>query len=449
MFMKRRTAGGPVGRASAQGRIPAHGLAVVIVLACAVLGGLASVAGAATGHRYSGQFGSYGTGAGDLYGPAGIAIEASSQELYVADQYNSRIERFDAAGDFLSVLDGHDTPAGAFAYPSAVAVDQSTGAVYVADLGNNVVDKFDASGAYVSQINGSGTPAASFTYPGGLAVDPVNGDLYVSDSGANVVDRFDSSGAYLDQLGEPGSGDGQLLSPGQLAVDGSHGVYVTDSGNGRVQEFTGGAYSRTVDAHTSSSVAVDPATGHVYVGNSSAAGPQVAEYAADGTLVHEFGAGRLQSAAAIVVNPASGKVYVADQAANTVQMFTAVTLPTVSTGNATGIGPTGATLEGTVNPEGVAGSTTYRFEYGLDTSYGTTTGETDTGGGAVGVPASVPVTGLAPNTTYHFRVVGTNPSGSISGADRTFTTDPAPPTIDPAAPSPRRSCRRARCSTQR
>ena len=95
--------------------------------------------------------------------------------------------------------------------------------------------------------------------------------------------------------------------------------------------------------------------------------------------------------------------------------------PTVVTDDATGITSSGATLNGTVNAND--GSTTVTFEYGTTTSYGTSVTATQSPvTGNTNTPVSQAITNLSPNTTYHFRVAGTNASGTTNGSDRTFTT---------------------------
>ena len=106
--------------------------------------------------------------------------------------------------------------------------------------------------------------------------------------------------------------------------------------------------------------------------------------------------------------------------------------PTATTGAATGITMTGATLNGTVNANGF--STTVYFEYGLDTSYGSTwpadqspvTGSTDTA-------VTATLAELSAYTTYHYRLVATNTNGTTNGADMTFTTLDIPPSVVTAA----------------
>ena len=108
--------------------------------------------------------------------------------------------------------------------------------------------------------------------------------------------------------------------------------------------------------------------------------------------------------------------------------------PTATTSAASAVGGTSATLNGTVNANNA--STTVTFEYGLTTSYGTSVSATPgtvTGTGDTSVSASL--SSLAPNTTYHFRVVGVNSAGTTNGSDLTFTTPAVAPTATTSAAS--------------
>jgi hypothetical protein len=107
--------------------------------------------------------------------------------------------------------------------------------------------------------------------------------------------------------------------------------------------------------------------------------------------------------------------------------------PAVSTGNEQAVTSTSATLTGSVNPEGEA--TTYYFEYGTSTAYGSATPSpaASAGSGTTNVNVSAAAGSLTPSTTYHYRVVATNASGTNTGADRTFKTNAASPT--PGAPA--------------
>jgi hypothetical protein len=106
--------------------------------------------------------------------------------------------------------------------------------------------------------------------------------------------------------------------------------------------------------------------------------------------------------------------------------------PGVTTGNADKVTDTTATLTGTVNSNGE--ETTYFFEYGTTTAYGTKTSvETVGGKGKADKAVKEAIAGLSPNTLYHFRLVATNASGTRTGADKTFTTT-SPYYVPPPGP---------------
>jgi hypothetical protein len=100
-----------------------------------------------------------------------------------------------------------------------------------------------------------------------------------------------------------------------------------------------------------------------------------------------------------------------------------VVAPVASTGSASAVTDHGATLAGTVNSKG--SPTSYRFEYGTTTAYGSATSDTAAGSGTTDVAAGAVLDGLAPATTYHYRVVASNAAGVATGSDQTFTTAPA------------------------
>jgi len=93
--------------------------------------------------------------------------------------------------------------------------------------------------------------------------------------------------------------------------------------------------------------------------------------------------------------------------------------PVVTTRTATDLTSSTATLNGSVNPNGA--TTTVHFEYGLTTSYGSSTA-THSYSGHTTQNVGANINGLSPNSTYHFRLVGTNSGGTRYGVDRTFTT---------------------------
>ena len=109
--------------------------------------------------------------------------------------------------------------------------------------------------------------------------------------------------------------------------------------------------------------------------------------------------------------------------------------PVVTTGGAGSIEPTTAVLNGTVNPKGAA--TTYYFQLGTTSLYGTDTTPTAAGAGGKGVKVAVPISGMAPDTTYHYRLVAQNAQGITRGKHRTFKSRKQPLGVSlSASPNP-------------
>jgi len=113
------------------------------------------------------------------------------------------------------------------------------------------------------------------------------------------------------------------------------------------------------------------------------------------------------------------------------------TAPTVSTLAATVVTSQSATLNGSVNPNGLA--TTMYFQWGTSIAYGSTTVSQSVGSGTAGLSANANLSNvLSPNTTYHFRLVASNSAGPAYGADQAFTTTSSgsvPPSVTTAAAS--------------
>jgi len=103
------------------------------------------------------------------------------------------------------------------------------------------------------------------------------------------------------------------------------------------------------------------------------------------------------------------------------------TPPTVVTNAATSVTATGATLNGTINPNGLTVSL-YQFDYGTTTSYasGPITASPAPGSGTSPITETATPSGLSANTLYHYRIEATNAGGNAQGSDATFTTLPSP-----------------------
>jgi len=395
---------------------------------------------ATTGHTFAGSFGGPGAEDGQFINfptPPGVGVGLGG-EVFVVD--TSRIQRFDAGGAFQSVAgNGFAFGLGGIAVDSAPA-----GGVYSSgytDATGPEVVKYSAAGLpeYTLDTSLSETSISS-NFGSTLAVDPANGTVYAAamniNTGAPVIDSFSqSTGAFIASFnGESGSPDGGFACPSGLAVDPTQHVYVLDpcKGVGRVDEYSSaGAYEATVDDGSRGApqaVATDPKTGEVYVAEAGASGLQITNFAAEGTsVIYTIPASNVGALSSLAVGP-DGTVYAFDSANSVVDRFTAFIGPTVTTAAAGEVERTSATLKGTIDPGGIASE--YHYEYGLDNTYGSSTESIDAGSGSGAIEAPGPVTGLVPNTTYHYRIVGSNASGAIVGEDQTLTTEAAPPTLD-------------------
>lgn len=107
--------------------------------------------------------------------------------------------------------------------------------------------------------------------------------------------------------------------------------------------------------------------------------------------------------------------------------------PTATTGAVTSVLPTSAVVTGTVDPNGTA--TTWDVEYGLSTStsYGSKTPAKSAGSGKTDVGVSSSLTGLAPATSYRYRIVATSSAGTTDGEAGIFNTSAAPAIVTGAA----------------
>jgi uncharacterized protein (TIGR03663 family) len=176
-----------------------------------------------------------------LTGPTGIAI-ASSGERFVIDHKANRVVRLDINGNPISSFGGFGGTDGKFNDAWGIAVD-SDGSLFVADTFNHRIQKFDANGNFLFAW---GTPGVSaepgngrntiFFGPRAIVMD-TQGHLYVSDTGNKRIQVFDRDGNFVAQFGKSGSGDGEFNEPVGVAIDPAGNIYVADTWNQRIQVF--------------------------------------------------------------------------------------------------------------------------------------------------------------------------------------------------------------------
>jgi hypothetical protein len=100
--------------------------------------------------------------------------------------------------------------------------------------------------------------------------------------------------------------------------------------------------------------------------------------------------------------------------------FTTQPPPTATTSAASEVHQEQATLNGTVNPQGL--DTHYYFQYGTTTEYGSSTPSTDAGSGTSTLDESAIITRTQSSTIYHYRMVATSSAGTVYGSDQLLTT---------------------------
>jgi hypothetical protein len=402
---------------------------LAVVFACVGLALAVAPAFAVVTHPFLKTFDGSGTPNGTFFTAGRATVDQGSGDVYVLDVGAAAVEVFDSEGTFLREITGADTPAESFAFSrvgsSAVAVDASGGLsdgdVYVADTRNDVVDVFDSTGLYERQLTG-------LVAPTGLAVDD-SGHLWVAESGDGASDNgmvheFDSAG------NEVQSWPDHYFSTEAIAVDSTSRVYLI-SGASEVTRWTSTGGDETSIASDATGIAVGPNDDHVYVLQRQF----VSELDEDAAPVNEFGSGPLNNSFGIAINGATGNVYVTNSIPpRQVSVFGPLaTLADVDIGPATDVTTTGATLHGTINPQGLAA--TYQFEWGTDTNYGNfaPADPVDAGDGTADVPATADLSGLTPGTTYHYRLRGTNDDGSNFSQDGSFTTLSPPRIVSQSA----------------
>lgn len=110
------------------------------------------------------------------------------------------------------------------------------------------------------------------------------------------------------------------------------------------------------------------------------------------------------------------------------QIFKTPQLPGIAYTPVMNLTTTSAQLQGTVNPRGT-GDTTYHFEYGADTTYGTSSPNTTISSDNAVHAVTADLDSLHPGFTYHYRLVAASATGTAIGPDQILTTVPNAPTI--------------------
>ena len=277
---------------------------------------------------------------GPFSDPTDIKID-SNGNVFVADTGNNRVEEFTGAGVFLNRFGRAGTANGRFTSPQGLAIDSNNN-IFVADTQADRVQKFNNSGVYQAQFSVPGN-ANAFSYPTGLAFDS-SGSIYVGAYGLDVVRKYTVSGpsgntfTQSAEIGGSGSGDGQLSLPSGVALDSNNNIFVANSANNRVEEYSSsGAFVRNFTITDPNLPPTDPnykqyfrplylavdKNNNIFV--TDFVNNFVAQFSDTGQYLGQFGTtgvgdGEFSQAGGVTVDNA-GNVYVADSGGNRVEEF--------------------------------------------------------------------------------------------------------------------------------
>lgn len=184
--------------------------------------------------------GGMGRGEGQFFMPRGGFVD-SSQNIFVADYGNDRVQVFDKYWKFTGLFGefGWSTEeetrfaGGQFNGPLSVCAERY---VYVVDSENYRICRYDREGNFIDSFGEEGSEEGQFLEMGGIAKDFDN-NVYVADLGNDRIQKFDSAGNFRMEIGFFGWGNGQLNAPSDIEVSETGDIIVLDSGNGRVQVF--------------------------------------------------------------------------------------------------------------------------------------------------------------------------------------------------------------------
>ncbi|MET0526243.1 MAG: SMP-30/gluconolactonase/LRE family protein [Nocardioides sp.] len=266
--------------------------------------------------------------AGGFNGPFGVAYGPAG-ELYVADWFNHRIQKFNADGSFAWQRGNYGPKDGSLVFPRNVLV--SAGKLYVTDSENNRIDVFTPDGDFLEKIKPTVT-ADALSRPHQIALDG-SGGFWVADTNNNRVFHLGANGANLGEF--PVNGDATNSRPQGIAVDTDGTLLVSNSGNDKVERYsTSGSLLGTV-LDTTTTPSVDAPAGLQVTGTGADALTWVADFGnnrvivldADGDVVQILGstgagAGQLSQPRGVALDPTDGDVAIADFANDRVSVWT-------------------------------------------------------------------------------------------------------------------------------
>jgi len=219
------------------------------------------------------EFGSFGDDDGEFNSPSGLAFDVGKKLLYIADTINDRIQIIDVEGNcgsdeladdvcFVDEFGSFGNGNGEFDSPTGLALDPSTDLLYIADTENNRIQIIDVDGdcdsnddeylandvCFVDEFGVRGNGDGEFDLPSGLALNTDNDMLYIADTDNNLIQIIDVDGncsgsikladniCFVDEFGGSGDDKGEFNNPSGLTLDVSNDIlYIADTDNERIQ----------------------------------------------------------------------------------------------------------------------------------------------------------------------------------------------------------------------
>jgi hypothetical protein len=387
--------------------------------------------------------------------PIGIAVDQSSEEIYVAELSKvltsvkpGQIEQLDSSG--APTAESPFTTGGQDLFVS-VAVNPLTHGIY-AYQGEGETPLGWKGKSTLSSFSDTGVLGTSFfpanSSAGTIAVDS-SGRVYFPNSVDGSVQIFSGSGTLEGTITCSGCPGGEFGEPSAVAFDSAGALYVVDkSGAGRVVKLNptvgGYAYDSTLQAGGGPiAVAVDTVGGDVFVGNLVGNKYHVIVYDASGTAFDDFGAGLVTKSVVelatgqLAVNSNTQTLYLTNPGGKQLWVFEpigSIPAPTAAIAAPTPVGQVEATLRANLNPKAHV-LTTCHFEYTTHADFlanGYTNAKSAACPPVVGekesTVISTAVSGLTPGASYDYRVQVASFGGSAESGPQAFETlPPLPP----------------------
>lgn len=280
-----------------------------------------------TDGKYLLTWGSEGSGAGQFRDGGRQVTIGADHNVYVADYGNFRVNVYTPTGTFLRTVPSPvpGPPDGGFNQATDVAVRNATGDVYVTDTFNHRVQRFDAAGEFVQTWGFRGTTdPMAMNYPRGVAVDQGNGNVWINNTRQGNVKGYTADGKFIRSFGSWGTGANQFQYAYGIGIDQSGRLIVPDSRNGRITMTTQtGSNVWTKPCGTTNTgilmgctSAVADSAGNIYT--TAITQNVVYKFSPSGKLLQTLGSGLGRPYGATILN---GLLYVSEMSRNRISVF--------------------------------------------------------------------------------------------------------------------------------